>query len=278
MDTEDSDLHHPGDHKRLSGSTENATSTSQPGTSAGGQADPDKNKKGNEETPSERDIALKKIYDQLKKWFGIQSDSMFKFEKSKDIPGAIEISFKHNRRYWMVRFPEDFPTNPAKLFYSFYEAAVRHNECRSFELVKPLNNEVNILLTIKNMCGGCKVCKHFTKESLPQSDLNSRSMDKLAASLNILVNELTTRLGDVDTVNITHFVNSNAEVTFKYANKRWIICFPAQFPDTPAKVYYLAHESSSQKHDVLFHGKRSSGPQDLNTFKLIIQAIQSKSA
>ena len=181
MDTEGSDLHSPGDYERLSGSTENATSASQPGTSSGSQADPDKNKNGNEETPSERDIALKKIYDELKKWFGIQSDSMLKFEKSKDIPGAIEISFKHNRRYWMVRFPEDFPTKPAKLFYSTWEASVRHNECFAFAIVKPLDNEVNVLLTIKNVCSLCiKVCKNFTKESLSQPDLNSRSMEKLA--------------------------------------------------------------------------------------------------
>jgi hypothetical protein len=276
METEDSDLHPPGDHERLSGTTENGTSASQPSTSASGQADPDKNKNGDEETPCEYDITLKKIHDQLKKWFGILSDSKFKLEYSNDSPGVIEISFKHNYKHWMVCFPKDFPTNPAKLFHSAWEASVRHNECRNFELVKPLNNEVNILLTIKNICSGCKVCKHFTKESLTQSDLNS--MDKLVTSVKKLVLELTTKFGDVCPVNVTHpFDNSYAEVTFKYANKHWIICFPAQFPDIPAKVYYLPHEDSPQKHDALLYGKHSYGPQDLNTFKLIIQAIQSNS-
>ncbi|CAB3993692.1 Hypothetical predicted protein [Paramuricea clavata] len=160
MDTEDSDLHSPGDYERLSGRPENATSASQPGTSSGSQADPDKNKNGNEETPSDRDVVLKQIYDHLKKWFGIQSDSKFKFEKSKDIPGAIEISFKHNYRYWMVRFPDDFPTKPAKLFYSSWEASVRSHECFDSDIVKPLNNEVDMLLTIKNICRGCK---HITR-------------------------------------------------------------------------------------------------------------------
>jgi hypothetical protein len=89
-------------------------------------------------------------------------------------------------------------------------------------------------------------------------------MNKLVASVDELVNELPTRLGDVDTVNITHpFDNSCAEVTFKHANKRWIIGLTAQFPNIPAKVYYLPmylpHEGSSQKHDVLFHGKPLMG-------------------
>jgi integrative and conjugative element protein (TIGR02256 family) len=276
MDTEDSDLHPPGDHERSSDRPENGTSASQPSTSASGQADPDKNKNGNEETLSEHDIALKKIHDQLKKWFGIQSDSKFKFEKSKDIPGANEISFKHNRRYWMVRFPEDFPTNPAKLFYSTWEASVRSNECFGSEIVKPLNNEVHVLLTIKNVCSVCKVCKNFTKESLSQPDLNSRSMEKLAVSLNKLVSELTTIFSDVTALNVNHPLDtSHAKIAFKHGHYHWIINLPAQFPEIPAKVSYLFHEKSSQEHDALLYEKYSYGPQDLNTSKLIIKAIHS---
>jgi integrative and conjugative element protein (TIGR02256 family) len=278
MDTDDSDLRPSRDYEEANASPENATPESQASTSAGSQADPDKNKNDNEEVPSERQMVLKKVHDHLKNWFGRQSESMFKFECSKDSPGVIEISFKHNSKYWMVRFPKDFPNNPAKLFYSYWEVpASLYNKCSDFDLVKPLNNEVHILLSIKKICGVCKVCKHFTKESLSRFDLNSQSMNKLGALVDGLVNELS-KLGDVCPVNITHpFNTSHAEVKFKHANKHWIIDFPAQFPDIPAKVYYLLHEGSSQKRDVLFHGKHSYGPQDLNTFELIIQAIQSNS-
>ena len=85
------------------------------------QADPDKNKNGDNETPSEREIALKKIHDQLKHWFGTHSESGFSFETSKDCSGAIEISFKHNRKFWMVRFPKGFPADSTEIFCSQFQ-------------------------------------------------------------------------------------------------------------------------------------------------------------
>ncbi|CAB3991790.1 Hypothetical predicted protein [Paramuricea clavata] len=132
---------------------ENATCTSQPGTSAGSKAGPHKSKNDEEQTPSEREIVLKKVHDDLKYWYGVQYDSAFKFETSKDSPGAVEISFKRNDRYWMVRFPEDFPTKPAKLFNSSGPGSTGYNECSNFGLAKPLNNEANILWAVNNMPG-----------------------------------------------------------------------------------------------------------------------------
>ena len=273
MDTDVGDLYPPRDYEESSAGHENVTPASQLGASARNQADPDKNKNSDEETPSERETVLKKIHDHLKHWFG-QTDSMFKFEKSKDSPGAIEISFKHNDKYWMVRFPNDFPTNPANLFFSPWPATVRSNECTELGLVKPLKNEVNILLTIKNICGTCKVCKHFTEELLSQPGLNSHSMEKLAVSLNKLARELTNTFHDV-TVNVTQPLHtSHAEIKFKHGCWHWIINLPAQSPEIPAKVSYLLYEGSSQKHDTLLCEKHSHGPQDLNTSKLIVKAVR----
>jgi hypothetical protein len=132
-------------HEESSIIHENATCTSQPG----------KNKNDEEQTPSEREIVLKKVHDELKYWYGVQYDSAFKFETSKDSPGAVEISFKRNDRYWMVRFPEDFPTKPAKLFNSSSSGpgSTSYNECSNFGFAKPLNNEVNILWAVNNMPG-----------------------------------------------------------------------------------------------------------------------------
>ncbi len=275
MNTDVGDLYPPRDYEESSAGHENATPASQPGASAGNQAVPDENKNGDEETPSERETVLKKIHDHLKHWFG-QTDSMFKLQKSKDSPGATEISFKHNRKFWMVRFPNDFPTNPAKVFHSSWEGSVKYNECRDFDIVKPLKNDVNILLTIKNICGTCKTCKHITKESLSQPDLYSRPMEKLAVSLNTLVSEITNSFQDVTAFNVNQpLPASHAEIKFKHRDKHWIINLPAQFPDIPAKVSYLLHEKSSQRHEALFYGRYAHGPQDLNTSKLIIKAVHS---
>ena len=123
-----------------------------------------------EHSPTEREIALKKIYDQLKYWFGSQPESMFKFQTAKENPGSVEIIFRHYRKHWAVQFPQDFPNSPAKILSSAWEASLRFSECHSSDTVKPLNNLVNILLTIKNKCSpSCKVCKKFTREKLSQS-------------------------------------------------------------------------------------------------------------
>ena len=154
MDTDDDDLFRP--------------STPRPVMN---QANPDKNKNDDNETPSEREIALKKIYDQLKHWFGTHSESGFSFETSKDCSGAVEISFKHNRKFRMVRFPKGFPVDPTEIFCSAFQESLRLSNIHKTDLVEPLNNDVNILLSIKKRCheSKCNVCKHFTKESIARN-------------------------------------------------------------------------------------------------------------
>ena len=266
MDTENSDLH-----------PENATSQSQPGTSAGSQANPNPNKNDYEgTTASVRDTILRKIHDQLKKWFCSPTESIFKFETSKDSPSTTEISFNHNRRYWMVRFPEDFPTKPAELFCSAYQESLHVSKVYKNDIVGPLNNDVNILLSIKNRCSSsCDACKQFTKESLFQSNFSTQSMEKLLASVTKLANYFTASLAlpDVIDLKIKCLSDSQAEITFKHGGRYWLIDFPAYFPDVPVNVYYLFYERSSTKNDVILQGEHSNGPQALNTSELIIKAI-----
>ena len=262
MDTDDSDLFLPESDKDTSSSSRRF------------QVDQDRDKNDDDETPSEREIVLKKVYDELKYWFGTQSESVFDFETSEDCPGAIEISFKHNYRHWLVRFPAEFPTTPAKLFHSTCEASVRYNECSNFDLVKPLKDEVNILLTMKNICGACKICRNFRKESLCQPDFSLRSMDKLADSTHKLVIKLDKIFPDVTKFNVNYpSGTSHAEIRFEHDNKWWIIELPAQYPDVPAKVYSLHYKESSQRNDVMLFEIYTNRPRDLNTSKLIIQAI-----
>ena len=272
MDTDQSDLVPPGDFDTSRASHEHDTAASQEDTSVRGESDPEKDMIVDEEPQSERKVILDQIHYQLKYWFGIQTESKFKYETSKNTPGADEITFKHNSKYWMVRFPKDFPSNPAKLFYSFWDSYNSYNKCSDYDLVKPLTNEESILLSIKNICVSCKVCKHITTESV--LGLRSMAMKTFSISLNELVSELSMSL-DVNALNANPVGKNHVEVTFKHASKYWIVVLPAQFPDLPAKVYHLLYEGSSQRHDALMYPNSSSGPHDLNTIELIIQAIKS---
>jgi hypothetical protein len=248
MDTDDSDLNPSTDYH------------------AEGQNDTEMDT-NDEETLSERESIIQKIYDCLKFWFGTPAESMVKYESSENTPGAIEIRFKHNSRYWMIRFPKDFPANAAKLSHCYDDSS--YNKCSDSDIVQPpLTNEVSILLTITKLCGACNVCESIT------AAIDQRCRENFAISLNELVKELDKSL-HVKSLNANQPLNMNyTEITFEHANKRWIIVLPTQFPDIPAKVHYFRHEDSSQQHDALLRRNSTSAPQDLNTIKLIIQAIQ----
>ena len=99
MDTNDNILLPLADYKDASTTSESPAPAFQTVIPAEIQAEPDKNLNVGDETPSERENALKKIHDQLKHWFGTHSESGISFETSKDCPGAVEISFKHNRKF-----------------------------------------------------------------------------------------------------------------------------------------------------------------------------------
>ena len=277
MDTSNTILLPPRDYEDASATSGNPTSVSPTVTPAEDQPQPDKNLNGDDKAPSEREIVLKKVHDQLKKWFGSQSESMFNFESSKNCPGAAEISFKHNRRFWMVRFPKGFPVDPTKLFCSQFQETVRFSVSRvnKVDIVEPLDNDVNILLSIKKRCDDfkCDVCNHFTKESLSTSDCSSASMQKLATIVNELANDVTMAIGQIDKLKKRCFSDSEAEITFMHGVCRWLIRFTVSFPDVPAIVHYFISEWSTQKRDVTLHGNRSCGPQALNSPEMIIKAI-----
>ncbi len=275
LDINDSDLYPPRDYEQSSAGHENVTPASQAGASARNQADPDKNKNGDEETLPEREIVLKKIHDHLKYWFGSQTDSMFKFKKSKKSLDALEIRFKHAKNFWMVRSPKDFPTNPAELFSSRYQVSLDVTKVYRTDIVEPLNNDINILLSVKKRCdsSNCWVCKHFTRESLSQFDFNYQSMAKLVTFAEKLVDDITRRFSDMNNMAIKCLSESQAKITFKHGGRFWIIDVPAYFPDVPAKVHYLAYEGCSQTCDVTLHGRHSGGLLALNTSELIIKAI-----
>jgi hypothetical protein len=98
-------------------------------------------------------------------------------------------------------------------------------------------------------------------------------MAKLLTSVEKLVDDIASRFSDVNDLKVKCLSESQAKITFKHGGRFWIIDVPANFPDVPAKVHYLAYEGSSQKCGAILHGKHSHGLQSLNTSELIIKAI-----
>ena len=276
MDTSNTIFLPPRDYENASATSGNPTSAPPTVTPAEDQSQPDKNLNGDDKAPSEREIVLRKVHDQLKAWFGSQIESMFNFEFSKDCPDTIEISFKHNGKFWLFRFPKGFPDDPTKIFCSPFQDMVRRSKVCSIDLVKPLNNDINILLSIKNGCGDskCDVCKHFTKESLSSPDFSSGSVEKLTVIVNELANDVTTALGKVDKLQKCCASDRDAEITFMHGGRRWLIELTVNFPNVPATMYYFTSESSTYKYDVtLYESIICYRPQTLNSSKLIVKAI-----
>ena len=97
------------------------------------------------------------------------------------------------------------------------------------------------------------------------------STENLPAIVNRLADDLTGGLGQVDDLQKLCLSDRDAEITFMHGVWHWMIRFTVKFPDIPATVFHLLSKCSSQKHDVVLHGKHSCGP--LNSPKLIIKAI-----
>jgi hypothetical protein len=125
---------------------------------------------------------LKKIYDGLEKYFGSEG----KVDIGRTSHGDVQMTFKHDTKYWMLRFPETFPNQPARLSSAHSpERLSKMSPCSDYFLVKPLTNHVNVLLSIKKNCYcSCRICKNITKENLA----------KPAAAVTDVVNELTNHM------------------------------------------------------------------------------------
>ena len=274
MDTSNDDLVIPD--RDYEGPGPNTTTTSQAGVSRT-SSDANQNTGADDNKPTDQEIALKKIHDALKKWFGSKPESKFSMETSKSTPGAVEIKFEHARCYWMIRFPENFPITSAKLFCDLWETPVRNWEC-SHDGDEPLKNEVNILVLIRENCmykQRCDICKHFTKELLLPAQPSQPSTRDFAYFTNELVNEITNHFPDAKGLNLNVLSNvTYAEVTYEHGRWYWKIEVPVKFPDEPAKVYRLLYKGSSQKHDAFVDRKYSHGVgRRLVSIELIIKAI-----
>ena len=233
MDTSDS----PGDHPNYTPPA-NRTSSQASNNPPEGSTPQNQTLSGSSDEVTTKEIILKKIYDGLEKYFGSEG----KVDIGLTSHGDVQMTFKHDTKYWMLRFPETFPNQPARLSAAHRpERLSKMSPCSDYFLVKPLTNHVNVLLSIKKTCYGefCKICKNITKENVTMPATAkpvgiTRLRDVVDALTNeILISEMTTP----STLAGQAQNDGSYKIAFEHNYLKWLITFPAEFPDKPAEVY-----------------------------------------
>ena len=220
-----------------------------------------------------REIILKETHDELRRYFGSEG----KVDIEGTIHGDVQMTFKHDIKYWMVRFPKTFPSQPAQLFWSHSPASLsRISPIFDFLLEKPLKNHVNILLSIKKNCYGysCKICKNFTKENLAKP---APAKTAVSSRLEDVVKSLTNEIEMTDMAAPLSFAggaqnDGSYKVSFDHNFIRWLITFPPEFPDKPAEIHkQIGYGAEPQKIHYFSNTKHEQEP--LVSSVLIISAI-----
>ena len=195
------------------------------------------NTSGEDEKASTKDVTLKKINDELRKYFG--NEGNIDIERTSN--GDIQMTFKHGSRYWRLSFPENFPNKPAQLFSAYHHRKCLSDTSREYLLEGPLTNHISILLSIKRNCYDftCKTCKGISKENLTEPATakpagNTSLKDAVAALKNELeMTGIPTPLsffGELQN-------DQSYRVKFKHNFFNWLVMFPPEFPNQPAEVY-----------------------------------------
>ena len=188
---------------------------------------------GEDEKASMKEITLKKINDELRKYFG--NEGNIDIERTSN--GDIQMTFKHDLKYWRLRFTENFPNRPAQLFSTYHDREHLSDSSPLYLLEEPLTNHVNILLSIKKNCYlSCRICKSISKEDLTKPATakpggNTSLKDAVAA----LKNEL--EMTGIATPLSFFGDDQSYRIKFRHNSFNWLITFPPEFSDKPAEVY-----------------------------------------
>ena len=190
-----------------------------------------------------KEAILKKVFEEIKSKF---NDSDIDIERSTN-SGAIEMKFKHVDRHWLIRFPQRFPEEPARVFSSYSEnfSDVMESSSSKSDF---LNNYINILLAIKRKCrfisSNCSSC---TRMNVQSSTLSDPTLDLfLTKEGNAMIEELRDKakntLPDFRSLkkemkcdNV--WDNAVLEVSFTHSSILWIIKVNSTFPSCPAEIY-----------------------------------------
>jgi integrative and conjugative element protein (TIGR02256 family) len=252
MDTDDS----PGDRPTPPADRTSSQASNNPPE---GNTPQNQTSSGSPDEATTKEIVLKKIKDGLEKYFGSEG----KVDIGRTSHGDVQMIFKHDTKYWMLRFPETFPNQPARLSSAHSpERLSKMSPCSDYFPVKPLTNHVNVLLFIKKNCyDSCRICKNITKENLAKPTAavppdNSKVTDVL--------NELTKDIKMTLSIPLTFVSQAQNDgsnrIEFQHYHATWSIEIPAEFPDKPAEVYKqesshrdpekkTINDSSKSKHE-----------------------------
>ena len=196
---------------------------------------------GEGEMASTKEIILKKIKDELEKYFGREGN----IDMERTNNGVIQMTFKHRSYYWRLSFPQNFPKQPAQLVSAYSLGSLSMMSPRSDN---SLTNYVDILLSVKKQCftSTCNICKSISRESLTEPCIvtpepatampagNTSLKDAVAAVKNELeIAGIATPLSL-----FTEPQNDQScKIKFRHYYRNWLVTFPPEFPDKPAEVY-----------------------------------------
>ena len=190
-----------------------------------------------------KEAILEKVFDEIKSKF---NDSGIAMERSTN-SGAIEMKFKHVDRHWLIRFPQRFPEEPARVFSSYSE---NFSDVMESSSSKPdfLNNYIDILLAIKRECKfislNCSSCTRMNVQSLMLSNptIDLFLTEEGNAMIKELLDKAKNTLPDFRSLkkemkcdNVWN--NAVLEVSFTHSSILWIIKVNSTFPSCPAKIY-----------------------------------------
>ncbi|XP_028393238.1 uncharacterized protein LOC114517653 [Dendronephthya gigantea] len=225
------------------------------------------------EKASPKEVILKEIYDELKKFFGSEGN----IEIESGSAGDIQMTFKHRIYHWKVRFPESFPNKPAQLFSSSSCDSLSYARPFSHDaLVDQLTSLTNILLSIKKSCRStCETCKRIKKKDpeivTPKSDTsprlagNSDQYEKNAlknqatndegkreVALKEIHDDLQKYFGKEGEVVAKRENDGEIQINFQHSGYHWKLRFPKTFPNgQPARLsrsLWPESESRSTTH------------------------------
>ena len=230
---------------------------------------------GSAQNQTVKEITMKDIHDELEKCFG---QGKVEIERSYD---DINMIFEHESYHWMVRFPEHFPDQPAKLYRELTRDYFQSSSSGLlYNLEKPLTNHVNILLSIKKNClsVSCKICKEISKEKLTKP---AAAMPPVTTTFADVVKELANEIKMTDMPTPLSFSDrtqndGSHKIEFEHFYKTWSIKIPAEFPEKPAEVYKQERPYGTPEKKTITDSSKSKHEQkSLVSSDLIMLAIRS---
>jgi hypothetical protein len=229
---------------------------------------------GSAQNQTVKEITMKDIHDELEKLFG---QGKVEIARSYD---DINMIFEHESYHWMVRFPENFPNQPAQLYRELKRDYFPSSSSGPlYNLEKPLTNHVNILLSIKKNCQfSCKICKNVSKEKLTKP---AAAMPPVTTTFADVVKELANEIKMTDMATPLSFSDRTQndrshKIEFEHYYKKWSIKIPAEFPEKPAEVYKQERPyGAPEKKTINDWSKNRHVQKSLISSDLIMLAIRS---